>query len=255
MSNQTITPADVDAALLRIHCCNATRGCRKPSAPRVTWWKGAYASQLTHLLEIAIHVVLNSTAISTGKFSIVPFEQDRVRPQRYLDTQRCRTHPYPGLASTCFYEPPAAACARFSPSSQRYVSTPAEQFAAGAVLRSAHPYHVASATARLLFTPNAWLHERVALVSQAVSDAIVEGLWTHGQSLDAIMKGRPPATTVELVFGIVKRGATADASIGTFLWVLRIVGLFELVLELTFALLGVARWLRCRFAKDSKLSL
>jgi len=148
-------------AVMAVSCCSGA-GCRI-GAPRIRWWKGAFGSQLNTILAVAISSLLNGTAFSTSRTSLVPFEQDRRRPQPYVDRKRCRT--VPSLAADCLFEPVKQACRHRAAAA----GTVEGQVAAAAFLRSAHPYLVASATSRLLFAPNAWLAPRVAILARKLN--------------------------------------------------------------------------------------
>ena len=160
-------------AVLAVSCCKGT-GCRGGS-PRVRWWKGAFGSQLNTMLTIAIHSLVNGSSVQATRMSIVPFEQDRQRPQPYVDAHRCRTAP--SGAAKCLFRPVAAAC-----EASGRKSTASEQAAAGKLLQStAHPYLLASEAARIMLSPNAWLAERVKLLTRALGDACANATAPSGE--------------------------------------------------------------------------
>ena len=184
---QTKKRETVDA-VLRVACCRPwasvaerQRVC-SAAAPRVSWWKGGFGSQLNTMVQQAVTAVLEGAAISSSRMLIVPFTQDRVRPQLYTNASRCVGSRPP--ITTCLFRPVQAACVRgggddvddsSSSTTTIATSTREQQQAAAAVLRQSHPWLVAAATADLIFTPNTWLKQRVAAVARAVTDALSGG--------------------------------------------------------------------------------
>ena len=196
--NATLRRTVADAAL-SVACC-AGAGCNS-GAPRIRWWKGALGSQLNTMLTVVIHAMINGTAVRAHRMSIVPFEQDRAKPQQYVDGKRCRVHP--SGAAHCLFAPIESLCgANFT--------TAAEQMRAGALLREANPYLVASEAARLLLTPNAWLSKRVQLLAKEVGQT--PGLAVHVRRGDKLTARGSEAIALPPTSAIARRVASLIAT-------------------------------------------
>ena len=216
--------------LVRDVTCCAGLGCRV-AANRVSWAKGAFGSQANTMLTLMVANLLNGTATSASRMHFVPFTQDRVSPQRFVDSKRCRVHGQGSTGAACLFVPIESLCKSGHKSGMRgdsgpisgttvgsvtrnvleegpnapwTSSTAAMQVAAASQLRLVHPYLIATEAARLLFTPNEWLAQRCAALAQALGVETRAGLGLHVRRGDKLSAhgheaiSLPPASSIAL---------------------------------------------------------
>jgi len=193
--------------LVRDVTCCAGLGCRV-SANRVSWAKGAFGSQANTMLTVMVANLLNGTATSASRMHFVPFTQDRVSPQRFVDSKRCRVHGQGSTGAACLFVPIESLCKSSSrnvdegPNAPWTSSTAAMQAAAASQLRLVHPYLIATEAAQLLFTPNEWLAQRCAALAQALGAETRAGLGLHVRRGDKLSAhgheaiSLPPASSI-----------------------------------------------------------
>jgi hypothetical protein len=200
--------AHVRRLVLDVTCC-AGLGCRV-AASRVSWAKGAFGSQANTMLTVMVANLLNGTATSASRMHFVPFTQDRVSPQRFVDSKRCRVHGQGSTSVACLFVPVESLCKSSSsnvdegPNAPWTSSTAAMQAAAASQLRLVHPYLIATEAAQLLFTPNEWLAQRCAALAQALGAETRAGLGLHVRRGDKLSAhgheaiSLPPASSIAL---------------------------------------------------------
>ena len=118
--------------LVRDVTCCAGLGCRV-SANRVSWAKGAFGSQANTMLTVMVANLLNGTATSASRMHFVPFTQDRVSPQRFVDSKRCRVHGQGSTGAACLFVPIESLCKSGHKSGMRGDSGPISGSTVGSV--------------------------------------------------------------------------------------------------------------------------
>jgi len=188
----TICPTDdraaVRNAIALLACCSS---CRSTALKAEQAWKRAFGSQLNTNLDYLISHLLKGHTPNALRMKIMPFSKGREHPQEWVNTSRC-----PNRNMACLFSPVSALC------SLNYTISSAKQRAdAVALLNRAHPYHLASESARLLLTPNLWLSRRVAIIARALTGAL-----SVPANDDAAGDADNPDSTADFIGIHVRRG-------------------------------------------------